>query len=317
MDDAAVMLDQQGQVVVVDLGHVHGLEARAEQAQAGQAGQRALAVLGDGLGHFLRGFMHVHVNAGIQLVGQHAHLFELVVADRVGCVRAEGDADARVLLEIVEQLQALAQRLGGVERAGDGEVQHGYGDLRTYACLVHALDGRLRVEVHVGEAADAALDLFGDGQVGAVADEGLVDPFALGRPDVLVQPGHQRQVVGDAAQQGHRRMAVGVDQAGGEQAVRQFAHLAGGMAQGLGARGDQYDVPVANAQAMLAQHHASRLHGHQPGRQEQKVERGLGHGSVSVWLEGCMEGRQCIDECALLEVAGAAGLFGWRLLLCV
>src|SRR5690606_34479444 len=117
--------------------------------------------------------------------------------------------------EVVEQLQALAQRLGSVECAGHREVQYGNGDLRPYTGVVHAFAGHLRVEVHIGEASDAALDLLGDRQVGAVADEILVDPLTFGGPDVFVQPGHQWQVVGNAAQQGHRRMAVGVDQTGG------------------------------------------------------------------------------------------------------
>ena len=35
----------------------------------------------------------------------------------------------------------------------------------------------------------------------------------LGRPDVLLQPAHQRQVVGEAAHQRHRGVGVRVDQA--------------------------------------------------------------------------------------------------------
>ncbi len=108
MHDAAVVLHQQCQILVIDLRHVHRLETRAEQAEAGQAGQRAFAVLGDGFGHFLGGFVHVHMNAGIQLVSQYANLFQLVVADRVRRVGAKGYADARMLLEVIEQLQACA-----------------------------------------------------------------------------------------------------------------------------------------------------------------------------------------------------------------
>ncbi len=117
---------------------------------------------------------------------------------------------------------------------------------------MHAFSGGLRVEVHVGEATDTALDLFGDGQVSTVADEILIDPLTLGGPDVLVQPGHQWQVVGNAAQKRHRGVAVGVDQAGGEQALRQLSHFRCRVAQRLGTWRDQCDLPVANAQAMVA-----------------------------------------------------------------
>ena len=37
----------------------------------------------------------------------------------------------------------------------------------------------------------------------------------FGREDVVVQPGHQREIVGKAAQQGHGGVAVRVDEAGG------------------------------------------------------------------------------------------------------
>ena len=280
MDHAAVAGHQQFQVGLVDLGHVHGLEARAEQAQAGQALQWAHAVQFQALLHLEGSLVDMHVDAGIQLLGEHQHLLQLVVADRVGRVGAEGYLDARVLLEVVEQAQALAQGFLGVARARGGEVQHRDGQLSADAALVHQFAGHFREEVHVGEAADAALELLGDGQFGAVADERFVDPLGLGGPDVVLQPVHQRQIVGQAAEQGHGGMAVGVDQAGGEHAVRQLAHLRGRMAQRLGARSDQGDAPVANAQAVLAQHHAGGLDGHQPGGQEQQIERlaRFGHG---------------------------------------
>jgi hypothetical protein len=114
---------------------------------------------------------------------------------------------------------------------------------------MHALGGNLREEIHVREAGDATFDLLGDGQVGAVADKILVDPFGFGWPDVVFQPGHQRQVVGQAAEQGHRRMSVSIDQAGAEQDVRQFSHFACIKLQGGGTWADEDNASVADAQA--------------------------------------------------------------------
>ncbi len=45
------------------------------------------------------------------------------------------------------------------------------------------------------------------------------------RADMRVQPGHQRQVVGQAAKQAHGSMAVGIDPPRGQHAVGQFEHL--------------------------------------------------------------------------------------------
>jgi len=92
---------------------------------------------------------------------------------------------------------------------------------------------------------------------------------------VLFQPGHQRQVIGQAAKQGHGGVPVGVDQARGEQRVGQFADFRGAILQGLGAWADEHDVPVADAQAVFPEDDAGRLHRHQPGREQQQVERNV------------------------------------------
>ena len=281
MDHAAVALHQQRQVFVINLGHVHSLEARAEQAEARQPGQWPFATLLQALLHFEGGFVHMHMNAGIQLFGEYADVLQLVVAHRIGRVRAKRHAQARVVLEVVEQRQALAQRLVSVTRAGNRKIQYRNADLRANTAVVHQLADGFREEVHVGEAGNAALELFGDGQLGAVMDKLLIDPLGLGRPDVLFQPGHQRQIVRQAAKQGHGGMAVGVDQAWREQAAGQFKHLPGAVLERLGARGDQRNAPVTDAQAMLQQHHASRLDRDQPGGQQQQVEWGLRHGRAS------------------------------------
>ncbi|CRR41992.1 hypothetical protein PAERUG_E16_London_17_VIM_2_04_14_05327 [Pseudomonas aeruginosa] len=286
VDHRAVGFHQHRQVVVVHLGHVHRLEARAEQAEALQAGQRALAVAFQGLLDLEGGLVDVHLDAGVEFLGEHQDLLQLVVAHRIGRVRAEGDADARMMLEVVEQRHALADRLGAVAGAGNREVQHRYRHLGAYPAVVyHAADG-LWIKVHVGKAGDAAFHLFGDGQFGAVADEVLADPLAFGRPDVLLQPGHQWQVVGESAKQAHRRVAVGVDQPGGEQHAGQLADFRGALAHGLLAWRDQGDPAVADAQSVVAQHHSGGLHGDDPGRQQEKVEgvTDVGHGGAS-WAQ--------------------------------
>ncbi|MNN00076.1 hypothetical protein D3C81_1126590 [compost metagenome] len=258
--------------------------------------------------------MHVHVDAGIQLLGQHAHALETVVADRVGRVRAEGDLDPRVVAQVGEQLEAAAQCLVGVVGAGHREIQHRNGDLRAHAAGVHHFAGHLGEEVHVGEGADAALDLLGDGQLAAVANEVGAHPLGLGRPDVFLQPGHQRQVVGEAAEQAHRRVAVGVDQPGGEQHAGQFAALAGGHGQRLLARGEQGDAAVADAQRVVAQHHPGRFHRDYPFGEQEQVQGGGGAGHVRGFRSGGSKACECSRWRGALEAAVRLGKgYTWRL----
>ncbi|MCY1439940.1 hypothetical protein D9M71_561940 [compost metagenome] len=165
---------------------MHGLEARAEQAEPGEPGHRPFAAQLQALLDLEGGFLDVHMNAGIQLLGQHADVLQLVVADAVGRMGAEGHLDPRVVLEVAEELDATADGLGRVDRAGNREVQHRDRQLGLDARGVDDGAGLGREEVHVGEAADAPFDLLGHGQLGAVPDECLVDPLGLGGPDVFL-----------------------------------------------------------------------------------------------------------------------------------
>ncbi|MNI74842.1 hypothetical protein D3C73_1309530 [compost metagenome] len=133
---------------------------------------------------------------------------------------------------------------------------------------MHALAGNLREEVHVRETGDAAFDLLGDGKVGAVAHEVLVDPLGFGGPDVVFQPGHQWQVIGQAAEQCHRRVPVGIDQAGAEQHVGQLAGFGCVKLQCGGTWADKHDASITDAHAMFLEDDTSGFDGYQPGRQQ-------------------------------------------------
>ncbi|MNP31091.1 hypothetical protein D3C76_1241970 [compost metagenome] len=156
----------------------------------------------------------------IELFGQYPDFFQVFIANGIRRVRTKGYADTGVMLEVAEQFDALVQCMVGIACPGDGEIQDRNGDLGAHAAFMDALAGRLGEEIHVREAGDTTLELLGDGQVSAVAHECFIDPASFGWPDVLFEPGHQGQVIGQAAEQRHRGMAMGVDQAGREQASR-------------------------------------------------------------------------------------------------
>lgn len=254
MDDAGVAFYQQAQVLVADLSHVHGLEARAQQAQPGKAGDRAFGIVFDRLLHFKGGFVYVHLHGGIELVGNNSDFLQVFVADCIGRVGAESDFDAWVVLQIAKQLYRLAQGFIRVTGARNRKVQDREGDLCADPAVVHAFTGHLREKIHVTEAGNAAFDLFGNGQIGAVAYKGFVDPFGFGRPDVVFKPGHQGQVIGHAAEQGHRRMAVGIDQSRAQQHVREFAGFKSCVFQCQLAWADENDASVLDAYAMILEH---------------------------------------------------------------
>ena len=93
--------------------------------------------------------MHVHVDRRVQLFGDHADFFQVFIAHGVGCMGAEGDLDAFVMLEITKQLDALTNGFVRAAGAGDREIEDRDRNLGANATVVHALAGNLREEVHV------------------------------------------------------------------------------------------------------------------------------------------------------------------------
>src|SRR5690606_38829471 len=156
----------------------------------------------------------------------------------------------------------------------------------------------VRRGLHVGEeivlvdASHAAAQQLGDRQGHPVLDEGRGHDRALDRPDVLLQPDLERQVVGDPAQQGHGIVGVGVDQAGDQRRIgTRHRFLRREAAARLGDRQDRDDDPIAHGHGMVLQYHAVRLDRDDETRFDQQVA-GLGRGNVrhAAILTGRIEG---------------------------
>ena len=112
---------------------------------------------------------------------------------------------------------ASASDSPGEAKSGGGEADHvGAGD-RADAGVDRGAGHVVAEVVHIREGGRPALQHLHRGEQGAPVDEVGGDERGLGREDVVVEPGHQREVVGEAAQQRHRRVAVRVDQAGDDE----------------------------------------------------------------------------------------------------
>ena len=129
-----------------------------------------------------------------------------------------GDADQRV------PPPAVDEGLGGLESlfqgavAGGGKIEENLTDHGPHAGPAGRLGHGILEKVHVAEARGARQDHFGTGQGRPGGDLRPVEG-CLGRKDVVVEPGHQGQVVGKAPEAGHGRVGVGVDQPGHDDAA--------------------------------------------------------------------------------------------------
>jgi hypothetical protein len=99
-------------------------------------------------------------------------------------------------------------------RVGRLEPEHGLSAERAHPGVGRGLRDRFLEVVHVGKAGDARPDHLRAAEMRAEADELGRDELPFDRHHVAHQPDVQPEIVGQAAQQRHRRMGVGIDQAG-------------------------------------------------------------------------------------------------------
>ncbi len=97
---------------------------------------------------------------------------------------------------------------------------------RAYAGRRGDVGNRVREEIHIGKAGDPTAQHLGNRKPRAVGDESWASQAHLGRPYPLVEPALKRHVICEAAQQCHRGVRVGVDQA-------RKQHVLGTLMQGI------------------------------------------------------------------------------------
>ncbi len=258
---------------IQQLRHVHGQQTRRYQAESRQTFQWPHAELRLTLFDFGDGLMHVHVHRQVEFVGQHADAFQRCVGDGVGRVRCESGTQQRVIAQFIVQRQTFVQIFVGTAGPGAGEVDDDQADAGAHADLGGGARGDFRKEVHVVEAGGAAAQHLGHGEQAAVAHEFIAHPLGFGRPDVVIQPIHQRQIVGQAAQQRHGGVGVGVDETGDQRMFAALDDLVGLVAgAGLTLRKDVENPAILYGNAVVFEHDAVGLHGDDPTRVDEAVD---------------------------------------------
>jgi hypothetical protein len=123
----------------------------------------------------------------------------------------------------------------------------------------------------------------------ADATRAVTSGKSLGRPDVLLQPGHQRQVVGEPAQQRHRRVGVRIDQTRQQGVLGEIDSGVGLEARlGLFSRQQRDDASIGNGDGVIFEQHAARLDRYDPAGTEQGIDRLHREGSRPERVDCCM-----------------------------
>ena len=153
------------------------------------------------------------------LVGERARGLERRVGIGVERVRGHRRNHQRVVAEPLEEALGELQGVGGRFGVGHREADNGLAQHAAHPGFLGHFRRHVLEVVHVGKGGGSAEQHFQRGQARAPADEVGRYVLGLGGEDELVQPVLQIPVVGDAAEQRHGGVRVGIDEAGRQDGV--------------------------------------------------------------------------------------------------
>ncbi len=164
--------------------------------------------------HFVARLGEVNQQRHAVPVGQLARRFERGAVERVRRMRSDRRSDERVGLPLRDERLGPREPVGRRRRVGDRKHDHRLPEDRPQAGLVRGLGDVVFEVVHVGERGRARLDHLERREPRPHPDELWRHGRLLRREDVLLEPVHQREVVGEAPVEHHRHVRVGVDETG-------------------------------------------------------------------------------------------------------
>ena len=104
------------------------------------------------------------------------------------------------MLNTISKGQPLADVLVGVAGPDGWKVENGKSDLAAHTCFAGYPGGDIGEEVHITEHGRATAQHFSNGEHNAIGYEFFTDVIGFRRPDMILQPRHQRQIISEAAQ---------------------------------------------------------------------------------------------------------------------
>ena len=219
-----------------------------QQPQTVGMGHGAQAVLFQAQGRFLTGLGQMDVQRQAQFVGQFAAGRELRRRGGVDAVGHDGHMQTVMTGPALRHLPGAGQGRIGIRAAGRGEIEHALTGQAAQTGLVRRFQHGGFEDVHVHAGRGPGAQHLGKAQQAAQAHQIGRQALFHGK-DLLLQPVHERHVVGQAPQEGHGRVGVGVDKAGHDEhagKVENFTCLPCGCHILAVAQGD--DAPAINGQ---------------------------------------------------------------------
>ena len=213
MDHLDVAGGQQIHVGPVQSDAVAGQQIGRQHPEIRQVLDRGAAIaLLDRL-DFAGGLGNVDDQGNGMPAGQFGRLAQEIGGAQVGRVRLDRNGDQRIAAPFVDQHFGVAEPFFDGPVVGRGKVVQHFAHHSPHAGGVRRLGHGILEKVHVAEAGGAGEQHFGAGQEAAQMHVLGLEP-GLRRENVVVQPGHQGKIVGQAAETGHGGVGVGIHQPG-------------------------------------------------------------------------------------------------------
>ncbi len=155
----------------------------------------------------------------VQLIGQVVCSDQMLARHRVRGVGRYGGRHPGMVAPALDELASVAVRLVPGLVVGCRKVDESLTDDRSHTATVRFLGDDILEVVHVDKGGDASTQHLETGQSRSPANEFLVHELGLDGKDVILEPVHELQIVGDASQKGHGDVGMGVDQTGEDDAA--------------------------------------------------------------------------------------------------
>jgi hypothetical protein len=147
-----------------------------------------------------------------QAIGERTAGLERRRIERIHRMRRDRRRDQIVVGELRGEFLGARQAVGRRLRVGDREPDDRLAEDAAEPCRARDARDLLLEVVHVRVGGRPRLDHLQRREPRSGAHELGRDRPGFGRKNVLLQPVHQREIVGEAPEQHHRRMRVRVDQ---------------------------------------------------------------------------------------------------------
>jgi hypothetical protein len=160
----------------------------------------------------------------------------------------------------VDQLAGVVEAFFDGAVVGRGEIVEHLPHHRPHTGSLGGAGHRIFEQIHVAEAGGSGKNHFGTAEQRAGMHLVRIQQ-GFGREDVLVEPGHQRQVVGQTPKQGHGGVGVAVDQAGHDDAAVGIDRLFCSHRSDFGCRTDRRNHLPADRHRPIVNDMAMGIHG--------------------------------------------------------